>query len=459
MIERNLQIELIDIDKLKPYPNNAKLHPEEHVTQIVASILEFGFNDPIGVDENDVLIEGHGRLLAAKQMGMKQVPVIRLDQLTEEQKKAYIIAHNKLQSLTGFDLEKLNKELQSLDEELKDITGFSDQEISEIFDSMNATEKEVVAPELSEPVSKLGDIWVLDKHKVLCGSSTEEESYKKLLNGELVDLVLTDPPYNVDYSQKNEMLSSLDRRNRIQTEIKNDNIKDFGKFIKEFYINIEKNMKLGAPIYVFYADTENSFITEFDKFLKRHEILIWDKGRTVLGMADYHHQKEPIIYGWKKGAEHKWYGGYSTSDTISQDEPIKSNINDLKKKTKKELLEVLDNVIENRPIESDIFYHPKPSSSDLHPTMKPINLLKGLMRNSSLKDDLVFDGFLGSGSTLIAAEQLKRKCYGIELEEQYVDVIVKRYINYKKEVNEPYEIKLMRDGKEIKLEDTGLLEI
>jgi DNA modification methylase len=254
------------------------------------------------------------------------------------------------------------------------------------------------------------------------------------------------------------MLNSLDKGNKIQKEIKNDKIKDFGKFISDFYTNSEKNMKLGAPIYVFYSHSENTFLVEFDKLLFRHQILTWNKEHTVFSRVDYHPQTEPIIYGWKKGAEHKWYGGYSTSDVSSQDETIKSKINNLKKKTKKELLEVLDNVIENRPIESDIFYHPKPSSSDLHPTMKPVNLLKRLMRNSSIKDDLVFDGFLGSGSTLIAAEQLKRKCYGIELDEQYVDVIVKRYINYKEEVNEPYDIKLIRDGKEIKLEDTGLLD-
>jgi hypothetical protein len=278
MIERNLQIQLIDIDKIKPYPNNAKLHPDEHVTQIVASILEFGFNDPIGITEDGTCLEGHGRLLAAKQIGMKQVPVIRLDQLTEEQKKAYIIAHNKLTLNSGFDMEKLNEELQSLSDSFQELTGFSDEEISEIFDSLNTIDKNTAEPEASEPVSKLEDIWVLDNHKVLCGSSTEEESYKKLLNGELIDLVLTDPPYNVDYGSKKELLIHFggpdgSHKARNVKHIKNDNISDFAKFIGDFYRNTNKYLKSGSPLYIFFSQHENSFIVEFEKNFFRHQIL------------------------------------------------------------------------------------------------------------------------------------------------------------------------------------------
>jgi DNA modification methylase len=455
-----MQIEKININEIKPYPNNAKLHPEEHINQIMASILEFGNNDPIAIDENNVVVEGHGRLEALKKMGYEEVEVIKLSHLTEDQKKAYIIAHNKLTMNTDFDLEKLNKELQSLSDDFQELTGFTDEEISEIFDSLTTKEeKNIVEPEESEPVSKLGDIWVLDKHKVLCGSSTEEESYKKILNGELIDLVVTDPPYNINAADsKNTINEALGNSFKRHKDIENDKIEDFDKFISSFFINTKCNMKTGAPIYVFYAHSENTFIQEFDKLLFRHQILEWDKGHSYLSRFDYHPQKEPIIYGWKEGSVHKWYGGYSTSDVIQDDETIKSKILELQLKSKKELIDIIKNVVDNAPIETDIFYHPKPSTSDLHPTMKPVNLLKRLMRNSSLKDDLVFDGFLGSGSTLIASEQLSRKCYGIELDERYVDAIVKRYIQYKEDNNEPYEVKLIRDGKEIKLEDTGLLD-
>jgi DNA modification methylase len=452
-----MQIQKININEIKPYPNNAKLHPEEHIAQIMASILEFGNNDPIAIDENNVIVEGHGRLEALKKIGYEEIEIIRLSHLTEEQKKAYIIAHNKLTMNTDFDLEKLNKELQSLSEDFQDLTGFTDEEISEIFDSMNTTDKEVVAPELSEPVSKLGDIWVLDKHKVLCGSSTEEEAYKKLLNGELVDLVLTDPPYNIDYGNNSlEVMEQLNHRKDGLT-IKNDNMDDeqFKKFLLDFYKNIESNMKVGAPYYIFHSSIKaDTFINELKKTsLKPRQILIWVKDRIVFSRQDYHWKHEHILYGWKEGAAH-YFTFDRTQDTVIDDYKAK----DLKKKTKKELLQLLEQLRSEEPFENDVLYYKKPSKSDLHPTIKPINLLKRLMRNSSLKDDLVFDGFLGSGSTLLAAEQLKRKCYGIELDEQYVDVIVKRYINYKEEVNEPYDIKLIRDEKEIKLEDTGLLD-
>ena len=374
---------MLPIEELNPYENNAKLHPKEQIDQIVRSMEEFGNNDPIAIDENNVIIEGHGRLLALKQMGEKEVPVIRLKHLTDEQKRAYILAHNQLTLNTGFDEEILAAELESIvGIDMADF-GF-DLDVVDVVEELTDVEEDsdfdVTPPK--EPKSKPGDLYQLGNHRLLCGDSTSLDDVAKLMGGEQADMLLTDPPYNVAYEGATED----------KLTIQNDDMEDedFRQFLRDVYASADSAMKPGASFYIWHADSEgyNFRGAAHDVGWTIRQCLIWNKNTLVLGRQDYHWKHEPCLYGWKDGASHNWYGNRKQTTVMDFD---------------------------------------KPSRNGEHPTMKPVPLFAYQMEMSSKKGDSVLDLFGGSGTTMIAAEQLGRNAYLMELDPRYVDVIVNRW--------------------------------
>lgn len=401
-MEKEMQYYLADVSELIPYVRNARTHSEAQVAQIAASIREFGFLSPILVAEDNTILAGHGRLAAALKLGLKKVPCVKENHLTETQKRAYIIADNKLSLNAGWDSELLAVELSELEgaDFNLDLLGFDEAELSSIFDA----DKDVsdddfdVEKELEEPCfSKTGDVWTLGRHRVICGDATKLETYKTLLENTKVNLVVTDPPYNVNYEGS-------------AGKIKNDNMEDdkFYQFLFNSFVNMEQAMADDASIYVFHADTEGlNFRKAFqDAGFYLSGCCIWKKPSLVLGRSPYQWQHEPCLYGWKKKGKHKWYAGRK---------------------------------------ETSVWEFEKPKKNADHPTMKPIALLAYPIKNSSMTNSLVLDPFAGSGSTLIACEQTGRICYAIELDEKYCDVIVKRYIE---QIGNDKSVKVLRGGKE-----------
>ncbi|QQO40276.1 DNA modification methylase [Gardnerella phage vB_Gva_AB1] len=401
-MEKEMQYYLADVSELIPYVRNARTHSEAQVAQIAASIREFGFLSPILVAEDNTILAGHGRLAAALKLGLKKVPCVKENHLTETQKRAYIIADNKLSLNAGWDNELLAVELSELEgaDFNLDLLGFDEAELSSIFDA----DKDVsdddfdVEKELEEPCfSKTGDIWTLGKHRIICGDATKLETYKTLLENTKVNLVVTDPPYNVNYEGA-------------AGKIKNDNMENdkFYQFLFNSFVNMEQAMADDASIYVFHADTEGlNFRKAFqDAGFYLSGCCIWKKPSLVLGRSPYQWQHEPCLYGWKKKGKHKWYAGRK---------------------------------------ETSVWEFEKSKKNADHPTMKPIALLAYPIKNSSMTNSLVLDPFAGSGSTLIACEQTGRVCYAIELDEKYCDVIVKRYIE---QVGNDKSVKVLRGGKE-----------
>lgn len=447
-----MKIETVSIASIKPYANNAKLHPAEQIEQIKRSIEEFGFNDPIAVDETDTIIEGHGRYIALNELGYTEVPIIRLAHLTPEQKKAYILAHNKLTMNTGFDLEMLKEELKDIGDLLDTtITGFDIEELDEVFkkDEQEAYEDnpDVTLPE--QPKAQEGDIWQLGEHKLICGDSTKPEVYLKLMGNDLVDLVVTDPPYNVDYGNKYEEVAkalNMKQPHFSDRHIENDLMSEgaFIDFLTDAFAQMKQYMKTGAAFYIFHASIT---VFEFEvglrnNGLKSRQQLIWNKNSIVLGRQDYQWKHEPCLYGWKDGAAH-YFVDDRTQTTVQEDQR-----QDFKKLTKKELVEILEEIHQDK-ISTTVIDENKPSRSAEHPTMKPIKLLARLIKNSSKIGGTVLDIFAGSGSTLIASEQLGRKSYNIELDPRFIDVIVKRY----KKLRPDHELTLIRDNQVYTYED------
>ena len=395
------EMQLVSIDKLIPYINNARTHSPEQIKKLRASLREFGFINPVIIDKDFNVIAGHGRLLAAKEEGIKEVPCVFVDYLTEAQKKAYIIADNRMAMDAGWDEELLRVEIEALQAEAFDLslTGFDDTEIAELFgDDTDVQEDDFdVDEELEKPTfSKAGDVWTLGRHRLVCGDSTKAETFATLMQGRKANLVVTDPPYNVNYEGT-------------AGKIKNDNLADekFYQFLFDAFSNIEKVMADDASIYVFHADTEGlNFRKAFsDAGFYLSGCCIWKKPSLVLGRSPYQWQHEPCLYGWKKNGKHQWYSDRKQT-TIWEFEKTKKNTD--------------------------------------HPTMKPIPLLAYPIQNSSMSNTLVLDPFGGSGSTLIACEQTDRSCATIELDEKYCDVIVKRYIE---QVGSADKVSVERDGK------------
>ena len=387
-----LNIEYRPVELLVPFVNNARTHSDEQVAQIAASIREFGFNNPILVDGERGLIAGHGRLLAARKLGLATVPVIELAHLSPTQKRAYILADNRLAENAGWDKELLALELADLklSEFDLDLLGFSDDELDELLNAANKeglTDDDAV-PEVTEnPVSRTGDIWLLGNHRLLCGDATKPEDYQRLLGAELVDMAFTDPPYNVNYA--NTAKDKLRGKNR---PILNDNLgDDFGEFLAAACTNILSVTK--GAVYVAMSSSELDTLQSAFRAAggKWSTFIIWAKNTFTLGRADYQRQYEPILYGWRDGADHFWCGARD---------------------------------------QGDVWQIKKPAKNDLHPTMKPVELVERAILNSSKSRDIVLDPFGGSGTTLIAAEKSGRQARLIELDPKYVDVIVKRWQDY-----------------------------
>lgn len=396
-----LKIEYIDINKITPYENNARKHQKDDITAIKKSIESFGMNDPIGIwSDKNIIIEGHGRLLALKELGYETVPCIRLDQLTDQQRKAYALAHNKTAELSEWDLDKLSEELKFIDMDMEQF-GFEDLEKSMERDVLedNFDENEELPV---NPYAKKGDVFVLGNHRLMCGDSTLSDDVKKLVDGKVIDMIFTDPPYNVDYEGT---------AGKIQNDKQSN--ESFFKFLTDAFNNMYEAVKPGGVIYCCHADTEGvNFRTAFQNAgFKLAECLIWEKDTFVFGRQDYHWKHEPILYGWREGEAHYFVDDH-TQDTI--------------------------------------WIFPKPKHNDLHPTMKPLELVGRAIKNSSRKNENVLDLFGGSGSTLIASEQIERNAFLMELDERFVDVIVKRYLRFVQSYDNSY---LIRDGKKIALSD------
>ena len=396
------ELQLVPLDKLVPYQNNARTHSPEQINKLRSSLREFGFINPVIIDRDYGIIAGHGRAIAAREEGIKEVPCVFADHLTEAQKKAYIIADNRMALDAGWDEELLRieiEELQGMDFDPL-LTGFDEKELSKLFDDGKEAKDDDfdVDAELQKPTfSKAGDVWTLGRHRLVCGDSTKPETYEVLMDGRKANLVVTDPPYNVDYKGT-------------AGKIKNDNMasEKFFDFLFDAFSCMEKVMADDASIYVFHADTEGlNFRKAFDAAgFYLSGCCIWKKPSLVLGRSPYQWQHEPVLYGWKKNGKHQWYSDRKQT-TIWEFEKSKKN--------------------------------------GEHPTMKPIPLLCYPITNSSMSNTLVLDPFGGSGSTLIACEQTDRSCATIELDEKFCDVIVNRYIEL---VGTADHVTLLRDGKE-----------
>lgn len=378
-----MEIVKIKISDVIPYENNAKEHPEEQINQIKNSIQEFGNNDPIAIDENNVIIEGHGRYLALKELGYDEIECIVLTNLTEEQKSAYRIVHNQLTMNTGWDEERLKEELDNITLDMREL-GLTQEMLDEIEAEHNHIEEDnfdidEAYDEIEEPISKYGDIYKLGDHILMCGDSTKKEDVSKLVGENKIDLVVTDPPYNVAYEGAAGSIQNDD--------MKND---EFKTFLTNAFSRMYEVMKEGAPFYVWYASREHinfeSSLIECN--LPVRQQLIWVKSSLIIGRQDYQWKHEPCLYGWKEGATHNWYSDRSQTTVLEFD---------------------------------------KPTKSELHPTMKPLDLFGYLIQNSSRKGENVLDLFGGSGTTLIASEKTNRKSFTMELDPKFCDVIVKRW--------------------------------
>jgi DNA modification methylase len=380
--------EMWPIDGLKPHPDNARSHPEEQISLLVGSFEQYGITQPFLVDENGTILAGHGKYLAARRMGVEQVPVKVLRGLSEVQKRAYLIADNQIALSADWDPQKLRSELEALEKELFDLPalGFSAQELDRILFDLEP-EKLVNEDDVPRPpavtVTVPGDVVVMGRHRLLCGDSTQSESFESVLEGRLADLVFTDPPYNVNYKQKS--------RNQLP-QIANDDLgPQFEQFLHAACVQILAASR-GA---VYLCMSSSELHTLYKSFTEAgghwSTFVIWDKGQFTLGRSDMQRAFEPILYGWKQGQDHYWCG--------SRKEP-------------------------------DLWHVPKPQNNPLHPTTKPVALIERAIRNSSRRGDLVLDPFGGSGSTLIACEKTGRAARLIELEPQYVDVTVRRWEKY-----------------------------
>jgi DNA modification methylase len=392
------------VQVLQEYENNPR-NNDEAIKAVASSIREFGFKVPIVITSENVIIAGHTRLKASVSLGLEEVPCIIADDLNEEQIKAFRLADNKTAELATWDLSKLEDELANLD---MDMLQFGFEEMEELLPDNAGDDDFDIDDEIPEvPFSQPGDIYELGPHRVVCGDSTDPEQVKTLLDGQVVDMIFTDPPYNVDYEGT-------------AGKIKNDKMEDdtFYLFLLAAFQNMFEHTKPGGAIYCCHADTEGlNFRNAFKKAgYKLAECLIWVKNALVLGRQDYHWRHEPILYGWKEGAAHYFV------DDRSQD---------------------------------TIWEYNKPRKNEEHPTMKPLELVGKAISNSSRRHETILDLFGGSGSTMIAADQLDRKAYLMELDEKFIDVIVKRYIKHKESNENCY---LIRNGERSPLSDFDYFE-
>ena len=382
-------MQLVPISKLVPYVNNARTHSPEQVMKLRSSLREFGFINPIIIDRDYGIIAGHGRLLAAKEEGITEVPCVFVDYLTEAQKKAYILADNRMAMDAGWDEELLRVEIEALQGEAFDVslTGFDEKELADLFKDGSDSDAEDDDYDLSAALEKAafverGDLWTVGRHRLMCGDATSAEDVATLMDGRKANLILTDPPYGVSFKSSSGLT------------IQNDSMKDeeFYHFLLASFKNMADHLEKGGAAYVFHADTEGlNFRRAFiDAGFHLAGCCIWVKDSLVLGRSDYQWQHEPVLYGFMQNGKHPWYS-------------------DRKQTT--------------------IWNFAKPKRNANHPTSKPLDLLGYPIGNSTQENAIVIDTFGGSGSTLMACEQMNRTCCTMELDEKYASVILRRYVD------------------------------
>lgn len=407
-MQTTTKMELVDIDKLIPYVNNARTHSPEQINKLRASLREFGFINPVIVDDKFNIVAGHGRVMAAQAEGIKEIPCVYVDYLTEAQKKAYILADNRMAMDAGWDEEMLRVELEALQDMAFDLsmTGFDDKELADLF----KTEEEVEDDDFDLDAAlekaafvKKGDIWTVGRHRLMCGDATSTEDVTKLMDGKKANIIVTDPPYGVSFKSSDGL------------SIQNDSLKgdEFYQFLLQAFKNMADNLTKGGAAYVFHADTEGlNFRKAFiDAGFHLAGCCIWVKNSLVLGRSDYQWQHEPVLYGFLQNGNHPWYS-------------------DRKQTT--------------------IWNFDKPKRNKNHPTSKPLDLLGYPIQNSSQANGIVIDTFGGSGSTMMACEQTNRICYMMELDEKYASVILRRYVD---DGGNPDDVYCIRDGKRINYAD------
>ena len=391
----NLQVVMWPVEKLIPYARNARTHSDDQVAQIAASIAEFGWTNPILAGADGIVIAGHARLLAARKLEMTEVPVIVLDHLTESQRRALVLADNRLALNAGWDEEMLRVELAALEEDgfNLDVVGFTDQEMEDLLAepeqvAAGNTDDDAVPETPETAVTVPGDVWLLGDHRLLCGDTTVLADVEKLLAGGLADMAFLDPPYNVNYCATTKDTP----RGKAHRKIANDNLgADFERFLYDACVNLLAVTK--GAVYICMSSSELHTLHHAFTEAGGHwsTFVIWAKNTFTMGRADYQRQYEPILYGWKEGTDHFWCGARD---------------------------------------QGDVWFVKKPVVNDLHPTMKPIELVERAVRNSSKSRDTVLDPFGGSGSTLIACEKTGRHARLMELEPKYCDVIVRRFQDF-----------------------------
>ena len=410
---------------IKPNPHNPRVLRDDKFAKLKQSISEFPKMlslRPMVIDENNMILGGNMRLRALQDLGYTEIDdawVKRSSDLTEEEKKRFIIADNVAFGEWDWDTLANDWDVADLEAWGLEIPNFDEEP-----EQLEASEDDYDVPEGGmETDIVIGDLFEIGEHRLLCGDSTDASDVAFLFDGKLADMVMTDPPYNVDYSSKNKMLNYSDKGNKIQDDIENDKMDDnlFDNFIFEFYKNFKDITKEGGSWYVWSpaGNTETKFRNQWNESgLLLKQCLVWVKNNFVLGRQDYQWKHESCLYGWKEGAAH-YFIDDRTKKTVIEDEL------DYKKLSKSELLNILKEMLSDK-IKTSVLKIDKPMRNDLHPTMKPILLLAPLIENSSRVGEIVADGFLGSGSTMVAAHQLKRRCYGMELEPKYCAVIIDR---------------------------------
>lgn len=438
-MEQTLKTEKRKLNELVAADYNPRkaLTPEDSEYQkIKRSIEEFGYVDPIIINEDGTIIGGHQRCTVLKDLGYEEVDVVVVS-LDKQREKALNIALNKI---TGeWDELKLKDLLLDLDLGDYDIslTGFESEELTDLVDRLaiepeaidDDFDGEAVLEDIVEPKTKLGDVWKLGRHRLMCGDSTSQEDVATLMRGEMADLIITDPPYNVNYGDKADMLDTyLQKGHRNNSRIKNDNMdnESFYSFMLQIYQSAYEFMRDGAAIYVFHAESTGHIFRQafLDAGLKLAQCLIWEKNAFVLGRQDYQWRHEPCLYGWKEGAAH-YFISDRTQDTVILEDDV-----DFESMKKADLIAYIEDMHRKYKDQTSVIYENKPTRNDIHPTMKPVTLIGRLMSNSSKSGWNVLDLFGGSGSTLMAAEQLGRTAFLMELDEKFCDVIVKRWEEY-----------------------------
>lgn len=412
MAKTTTEMQLVPLSKLVPYINNARTHSPEQITKLRSSLREFGFVNPVIIDRDYGIIAGHGRVMAAKEEGIEEVPCVFVDYLTEAQKKAYIIADNRFAQDAGWDEELLRIEIEALQGMDFDVglTGFNDDEIADLFAGDDKSEAEDDDFDLSIALEKAsfvqrGDIWTVGRHRLMCGDATSAEDVAALMDGKKANLIVTDPPYNVAFESSDGL------------SIKNDKMANdkFYEFLLSAFQNMAANLEKGGAAYVFHADTEGlNFRKAFvDAGFHLAGCCIWVKNSLVLGRSDYQWQHEPVLYGFLQNGKHYWSKNAGRSQTT-------------------------------------IWNFDKPKKNKNHPTSKPLDLLAYPIGNSSQENAIIIDTFGGSGSTLMACEQTNRICHTMELDEKYASVILRRFVE---DGGDPDSVYVIRNGEKFMYSD------